>query len=171
MPRDLQPGRTTVRETPHVFRNREERWPGLRRIGFAILLALAFAFMHERPASAQSSGGSSGSQGQGMGGMHPHPDAAPLSTDDSDPMMDQRRLRALNNERQKQMVADTDKLLKLAKELNEEVARANSGTLTSDELHKIADIEKLARNVRQRMTEAVGAPQTSMPAPLSYPAH
>ncbi len=67
--------------------------------------------------------------------------------------MAERRIRALNIQRQKQMVADTDKLLKLAKELNEEVAKANTGTLTQDELHKIADIEKLARNVRQRMTE------------------
>ena len=103
--------------------------------------------------------------------MHPHPDVTSLGTDDSDPMMDQRRVRALNNERQKQLVADTDKLLKLAKELNDEVAKANSGTLTPDEMHKIADIEKLARSVRQRMTEAVGEPQTSMPAPIPYPAH
>ena len=39
-------------------------------------------------------------------------------------------MRALNTERQKQMVSDTDKLLKLARELNDEVAKANTGTLT-----------------------------------------
>jgi hypothetical protein len=85
--------------------------------------------------------------------------------------MAERRIRALNNERQKQMVSDTDKLLKLARELNEEVARANTGALTMDELHKIADIEKLARSVRQRMTESVGEPQTNMPppAPMVFP--
>ena len=80
--------------------------------------------------------------------------------------MAERRIRALNNERQKQIVADTDKLLKLARELNDEVAKANTGTLTMDELRKIADIEKLARNVRQKMTESVGEPQTTIPPPV-----
>jgi hypothetical protein len=85
----------------------------------------------------------------------------------------ERRMRALNNERQKQLVADTDKLLKLARELNEEVAKTNTDSLTPDELHKIADIEKLARNVRQRMTESVGQPQTTLPpqAPMIFPTH
>jgi hypothetical protein len=85
--------------------------------------------------------------------------------------MAQRRIRALNSDRQKQIVADTDKLLKLARELNDEVAKANSGTLTPDELHKIADIEKLARNVRQRMTDGAGAPQTNFPPPMLFPTY
>ena len=140
-------------------------------VGLAVLLALACAILCGLPASAQSPGGSNGGQNQGMGGMHPHPDLSPLSPDDADPAMVERRIRALNIQRQKQIVADTDKLLKLARELNEEVAKANTGTLTPDELHKIADIEKLARNVRQRMTEGVGGSQTNIPppAPLIFP--
>jgi len=69
------------------------------------------------------------------------------------------------------MISDSDKLLKLARELNEEVAKENTGTLTLDELHKIAEIEKLARNVRQRMTEGAGEPQSTMPppAPMIFP--
>ena len=106
-----------------------------------------------------------------MGGMHPHPDLGSLSSDDADPAIVERRIRALNIQRQKQIVADTDKLLKLARELNEEVAKANTGTLTPDEMHKIADIEKLARNVRQRMTESVGEPQINMLPPIPYPNH
>ena len=163
-----------MHETGRTFRIRGIRPVCLRlsaSMGLAILLALACALVCGLPAPAQSSGGSNGSQGQGMGGMHPHPDLNPLSPEDADPLMDQRRLRALNNERQKQIVSDTDKLLKLARELNEEVAKANTGTLTLDELHKIADIEKLARNVRQRMSESVGEPQTTMPPALPYPAH
>jgi hypothetical protein len=135
-------------------------------MGFAVSLALVCALMCVLPGRAQSSGGSSGGQGQGMGDIHPHHDLSSLSPDDVDPAMAERRIRALNNERQKQIVADTDKLLKLARELNEEVAKANTGTLTMDELHKIADIEKLAHNVRQRMTESVGEPQTNMPPPV-----
>jgi hypothetical protein len=140
----------------------------------ALLCGLVCVLLCALPGRSQSSGGSGGGQGQGQGNMHPYPqheDVSPLSPDDGDPSMFERRIRALNVERQKQIVSDTDKLLKLARELNDEVAKANTGTLTMDELHKIADIEKLARNVRQRMTESVGEPQTNLPPPLVFPTH
>lgn len=163
-----------MHETRHVFPNAVFHLarPCLcASMGFAFLLAFVCALACAPPARSQSSGGSNSGQGQGMGGMHPHSDLSSLSPDDVDPTMAERRLRALNNERQKQIVSDTDKLLKLARELNEDVAKANTGTLTADELHKIADIEKLARSVRQRMTESVGEPQTTMPppAPIAFP--
>jgi hypothetical protein len=92
--------------------------------------------------------------------------------DDFDPSMAERRMRALNTERQKQMVSDAAKLLKLAQELNSEVASANSAAFTPDQLRKIAEIEKLAHSVRERMTSAVGESQTLMPPPnLTYPIH
>ncbi len=78
----------------------------------------------------------------------------------------QRRLRALNMERQKEMVADAGKLLRLARELNSEVAAQKSDALTSDQLHKVAEIEKLARSVKERMTSGVGQPQPLMMAPM-----
>jgi hypothetical protein len=143
-------------------------------LGWAVLLALVCgllcALVCALPGRSQSSG-SYGGQGQGMGGTHPHPDLGSLSPDNPDPAMVERRIRALNIQRQKQIVADTDKLLKLARELNEEVAKANTGTLTLDELHKIAEIEKLARNVRQRMTESAGEPEINMLPPIPYPNH
>ena len=52
----------------------------------------------------------------------PRADLSSLDGDDYDPVMMERRMRALNIERQKQMVADANKLLKLARELNDEVA-------------------------------------------------
>jgi len=70
---------------------------------------------------------------------------------DRDPMFVQRQLRALNVERQKSMVSDTDRLLKLAQELKNEIETGNSSALTAGQLRKIADIEKLARNVKQKM--------------------
>ena len=79
--------------------------------------------------------------------------------------MAEKRLRALNTERQKQMVADAAKLLKLAKELNEEVAASNSNTLTSEQVRKVAEIEKLARSVKQRMTGDTLQPQPGIPVP------
>jgi hypothetical protein len=166
-----------MHETEREFRT--DRFHALRLrlcagLRGAVLLAMVCTLVCALPGRSQSSGGSNGGQGQGQGSMHSHapePDLSTPADGDVDLSMAERRIRALNNERQKQIVADTDKLLKLARELNEEVAKANTGTLTMDELHKIADIEKLARNVRQRMTESVGQPQTTMPtpAPMVFP--
>jgi hypothetical protein len=87
-----------------------------------------------------------------------------------DPTMTERRIRGLNNERQKEMVSDTNKLLKLAQELNDEIAARNAGTLTFDQLHKIAEIEKLARSVKEKMAEGVGQPTPVGPqTPLVFP--
>jgi hypothetical protein len=81
-----------------------------------------------------------------------------------DPTFADRQLRVLNAERQKSMVSDAEKLLKLAQELNAEIQTANPDT----ELRKISDIEKLARNVKQKMsTSLVGGPSFHDPtAPL-----
>jgi hypothetical protein len=76
-----------------------------------------------------------------------------------DPIAAARQLRARNDDRQKSIVADTDKLLKLARELNTETETGNPGTLTQVELRKLAEIEKLARNVKQKMSVSfVGGP-------------
>lgn len=80
--------------------------------------------------------------------------------------MTESQLRELNQERQKQMVADANKLLKLARELNDEISAANRGTLTPDQLRKIAEIEKLARSVKERMTIGVGQPELLAPPPV-----
>jgi len=69
-----------------------------------------------------------------------------------DPAFAARQLRALNVDRQKALVTDTDRLLKLARELNTEMETGNPGALTQVELRKLAEIEKLARNVKQRMS-------------------
>jgi len=101
---------------------------------------------------------------------------APMPTDpaasgDDDPTMTERRLNALNIERQKEMVSDTNKLLKLARELNEEIAANSSATLTDDQLHKIAQIEKLARGVKQKMADGTGQPGPPMQGPFAIPTH
>jgi hypothetical protein len=94
----------------------------------------------------------------------------PDNETDIDPVMMERRIRALNIERQKQMVSDTNKLLKLAKELNDEVATLNTGSFTPDQLRKIAEIEKLAHNVKDKMTAgAVNTPTMAPPPTLMYP--
>jgi ribosomal protein L11 len=61
----------------------------------------------------------------------------------------------LNADRQKTMVSDADKLLKLAAQLNAEISAANQGELTPAQLKKISEIEKLARKVREKMSTSV----------------
>jgi nitric oxide reductase activation protein len=72
----------------------------------------------------------------------------------SDPMERQRQEKmekARNSDRQKQLEKDTDKLLALAKELKEEVGKSNADTLSVDVVKKAAEIEKLAKSVKDRM--------------------
>jgi hypothetical protein len=71
-----------------------------------------------------------------------------------------RRMKLMNNERRKSLVSDSDKLFKLATELNDEIAHSNSGSLTPEQLRKVAEIEKLARNVRDKMTMTLPAPSS-----------
>lgn len=68
----------------------------------------------------------------------------------------ERRFDQLNADRRKSMVADVNKLLKLADELNAEVAETPSGGLTPTQLRKVAQIEKLARSVKERMKVSMG---------------
>jgi hypothetical protein len=74
---------------------------------------------------------------------------------DDDSALIHRQMNALNAERQKLLVSDTAKLLKLAQELNTEVASSSADSLSPDQIRKIANIEKLAHSVKQKMSESV----------------
>jgi hypothetical protein len=79
---------------------------------------------------------------------------------------DKKRVQMLNAERQKSLVSDADKLLKLAKELNDEVTQSDSAELSSDQLHKVEEIGKLAKNVKTKMSFSVGG-YPSLNGPLT----
>lgn len=64
-------------------------------------------------------------------------------------------MRALNAERQRSLVADANKLLKLAQELDAEVKSTSGDSLNSAELTKVAEIEKLAHKVKEKMSTSV----------------
>jgi hypothetical protein len=65
------------------------------------------------------------------------------------------RLRYLNLQRQKSIVSDAGKLLKLASELNDVIGATNPDTLTPAQIKKITEIEKLAHNVKAKMSTPV----------------
>jgi hypothetical protein len=79
--------------------------------------------------------------------------------DYDNPIQDQKRLRMLNAERQKSMVKDADKLLKLARELDEEVNRPTNASYDQAEYSKVAEIEKLAHKVKDKMSTPVQGSQ------------
>ncbi len=56
-----------------------------------------------------------------------------------------------NTDRQKRLVADTDKLLALATDLKAQVDKSTKDTLSVDVIKKADEIEKLAHSVKERM--------------------
>ena len=98
---------------------------------------------------AQHSADQQGSSGNGVRVTRPGDNLD--STPGVDPKlrehMDQRR----NEDRQKQLVADTDKLLLLAQELQEAVGKSNKDQLSLLVLKKSEQIEKLAKSVKEKM--------------------
>ncbi len=83
----------------------------------------------------------------------------------------EQRMRLLNIERHKSVVSDADKLLKLARQLDAEVASNSTDELTPQELHKIGEIEKLAHSVKAKMAQSFGGgPEFRLtPIPLGGP--
>lgn len=98
----------------------------------------------------------------------PHPMDRPTgfgvpTTSDAaaDPIATERRREALRLQRHKQLVADSDKLLKLTQALNDDVAAAGPGPLTQEQLDKLGKIEKLARSVKSEMIDSPDQPSQS----------
>jgi hypothetical protein len=118
--------------------------------------ALCLALLLALPGGAQNGTAlPRGASGQPMGqsAQDPFSDVGELY-----PVEAEKRLRALNALRQKSLVEDTNKLLKLAAELNAEVTREHPDSLTAEQLHMLAEIEKLAHNVKDKMSTSVRPP-------------
>jgi hypothetical protein len=110
----------------------------------------------------QPGGGVPVQQGQGQAG--PHQQSSFSAGPDTDSVFAEKRMRALNADRQKSMVSDAQKLLELARQLDAEVASNSKDELTSEEARKLAEIEKLARSVKTKMAQSfAGGPAVSRP--------
>jgi|SRR5580704_8960777 hypothetical protein len=62
-----------------------------------------------------------------------------------------RQAQLLRVQRQKQLISDSDKLLKLATDLKQQIDNTPAETLSADSVKKAAEIEKLAHSLRQRL--------------------
>jgi hypothetical protein len=61
------------------------------------------------------------------------------------------RQKKLNTQRHAALKRDTDKLLQLATELKQAVDKSNENTLSLDVIKKASEIERLAKNVKEKM--------------------
>jgi len=71
-----------------------------------------------------------------------------------DPMrthMDQERMKAMNDDRQKRLAADVDRLMELTNQLKSDLDKTNKDELSVAVIRKAAEIEKLAHDVQSRM--------------------
>jgi hypothetical protein len=84
-----------------------------------------------------------------------------------DPAEEERQLRAAIAEGQKRVAKDASKILKLSNELNAEVARENPVSLTPAQLRMVAEIEKLARDLKENLL--VGPPSLAGTQPSLDP--
>ncbi len=63
----------------------------------------------------------------------------------------ERQANLRNDERQKRLTADTEKLLALATQLHADVAKTDKHMLSIDVIRRADEIEKLAHSVKERM--------------------
>jgi hypothetical protein len=89
-------------------------------------------------------------QSQQIPGM-PQKPGMPGENDPVNPSREEQQAKLRNTDRQKRLVADTDKLLTLATDLKQQVDKSTKDTLSVDVIKKADEIEKLAHSVKERM--------------------
>jgi hypothetical protein len=93
------------------------------------------------------------------------PQPAYGDTPSTNPLSDEKRTKALNADRHKSMVSDTERLVKLTRELDAEIASNPTDELTPQEMQKLAAIEKLAHSVKTKMAQSFGGgPEFRLPS-------
>ena len=147
-------------QTPSQKSKEPLRWRSRVRAVLGLALLLGMPVAGQSPFQQQFPAGNTPRLGQ-----HPPDSDSPFGGRQDSSSLDEKRVRLLNAARQKSMVSDADKLLKLAKELNDEVAGGDSATMTDAQLRKVAEIAKLAKNVKEKMSFSVGGFPSVSPSP------
>ncbi len=82
------------------------------------------------------------------------PPGSPVPSTDPDVVKLQREAaKARNLQREQEIKRDTDKLLQLATELKQSVDKTNENIISLDVIRKADEIEKLAKNVKEKMKQ------------------
>lgn len=145
------------------------RHAGRRLLGLAPFLGVAMFLLTPANAQMQTTQMPGTQTGSRMQPQIPQMGIPPIVGPNA--TFQERRIRQLNVERQKEMVSDTNDLLKLTAQLNAEVAKNHSSDLTPDQERMLARIEKLAKSIREKMSNPVQASvfEDSFPPPMAQP--
>jgi hypothetical protein len=88
----------------------------------------------------------------GRGGIgFPPLDGRDPTMDTLGPRLEEQQAKSRNNDRQKRLVADTNKLLALAADLKQQVDKTDKDAPSVDVVKKAEEIEKLAKSVKDKM--------------------
>lgn len=135
-------------------------------LGLALWLALLLPVV----GFSQQGGAGSGTQFPVSPHGFPRQESSPFDLGDGgNSVAAEKRLHAINTERQKSLVADTEKLLALATELSNEIAKSNTGELSPAQLRKVEEMEKLAHSVKDKMVMSGRSPMMNMDSPPFLP--
>ena len=153
----------------HAFRRRDQMLGPIFKsevwVGSLVCLGMSLAVpLSDGIATAEQSGGS-----QAPTNLHDAsqwPPMNPLANRTADPnriledsielQINRKLLKQMNVQRQKEMTADTAKLLALANELKAELDKSSTDELPMDVLRKAEQIEKLAHGVQEKMKSSIG---------------
>jgi hypothetical protein len=139
--------------TAESIRETKPRYePISRRLVSIFPRSLAAALVFGIPIAAQSPGVPIPQPGLDHGQSSSRFPTQPPDDNDPASLMQAKRFKALNQMRHKAMVDDAGKLLALAQELNDESANISP----AERIRKAAEIEKLAKSVKDKMTYALG---------------
>ncbi len=133
-------GRGLAGRRPGIFHSN-----AIRRVLFRVCLLVIGAIWATGPTRAQHEAGPPTSGAEAQGGIRGS-DAPAIS-----PQLEQQMADRRNVDRQKALEADTQKLLALAQQLHDEVAKTNKDQLSIAVVKKSEEIEKLARSVKEKM--------------------
>lgn len=100
---------------------------------------------------AQHNGGYTNGASAASDTMHSANGTRDPDSPQPNPRMQEQLADRRNSERQKQLMADTEKLFQLAQQLRDEVAKSNKDQLSIPVVKKSEEIEKLAKSVKEKM--------------------
>ncbi|HET9181259.1 MAG TPA: hypothetical protein VFP59_03925 [Candidatus Angelobacter sp.] len=82
------------------------------------------------------------------------------------PQREKEMLKAANKKREEDIRKDTDKLFQLASELKAAVDKTNENVLSLDVIRKADEVEKLAKQVKEKMKQNIGPNPRLEPLPM-----
>jgi hypothetical protein len=155
--------RMRIHETPsNAFRQRG-RMPGLKSPARSLACLAVLAVAAYSAGNSQTGMSPSGNTTRDYTGIpmkppdaNPVPDANKFLESSLKGQDNRKQIEELNKLRQKEMSSDTDKLIILAIQLKAETDATSREKLTMIDLRKVEAIEKLAKNVRDKMKATVG---------------